>query len=87
MTDSRHYAHLSAAGALRWSPGTFSKAGGELSRIHGTHERIRIADFACGLVTYEELLQKFGGYGGYAASSSPGQQQQHQQQQQQQKEL
>jgi hypothetical protein len=93
MTDSRHYAHVSPAGALRWSPGTFSKAGGELNRIHGTNERIRIADFACGLLTYEELLRKFGDYveeaagegshlegAGEGASSSPRQQQQQQQQ-------
>jgi hypothetical protein len=92
MTDSRHYAHLSPAGALRWSPGTFSKAGGELNRIHGTNERIRIADFACGLLTYEELLRKFCSYveeaagmghhlegAGEAASNSPGKQQKQQQ--------
>jgi hypothetical protein len=98
MTDSRHYAHLSPAGALRWSPGTFSKAGGELNRIHGTNERIRIADFACGLLTYEELLRKFGSYGGAAgeghhlegageASSSRAQQQRQQVQPPQQEEL
>ncbi|KAF6250170.1 hypothetical protein COO60DRAFT_1647466 [Scenedesmus sp. NREL 46B-D3] len=72
MTDSRHYAHLSPNGALRWTPGTFSKAGGELNRIHGTNERILTRDFACGLLTSQQGQQ---------------QQQQQQQLQQQQQEL
>lgn len=71
MTDSRHYAHLSPNGALRWTPTKFSKAGGELSTIHGVNERIPLSDYACGLKTYQSLLQQFGDYVG-----SKGQQQQ-----------
>uniref|UniRef100_A0A383VVP7 Uncharacterized protein n=1 Tax=Tetradesmus obliquus TaxID=3088 RepID=A0A383VVP7_TETOB len=86
MTDSRHYARLSPNGALRWSPGTFGTAGGELNRIHGTNERMRIADFACGLLTYEALLRSFGSFGAEAvqrAGEAAGRRPLHQQQQQQ----
>lgn len=60
MTDSRHFARLRPKGALRWTPGTFTKDGQELAGIHGVNERTSIREFVCGLVTYRELLRRFG---------------------------
>jgi hypothetical protein len=47
MTDSRHYAHLSGNGALRWTPGTFSKAGGKLNRIQTSAFALQILHAGC----------------------------------------
>ncbi|GAX73214.1 hypothetical protein CEUSTIGMA_g667.t1 [Chlamydomonas eustigma] len=56
-TDSRHYAHLSEHGVLRFCPLTFSKSKGDLGRVHGTNERVSIHDFYKGLCTYQRIIQ------------------------------
>lgn len=59
MTDSRHFLRLSRHGALRFTPWSAWRA--DYARLHGTDERISVADFARGLQAYTAALEGFGG--------------------------
>lgn len=60
-TDSKHYAHLSLHGVLRFVPYSMNKTAGELGLIHATNERVRVADYPRAVCTYARALQLFGG--------------------------
>ena len=56
-TDSKHYSDLSVHGVLRFVPYMVNKRAGDLGRIHGTNERVRVADYLKGICTYRRLLE------------------------------
>ncbi len=60
ITDSRHYAHLSEHGTLRFCPFTLDKRNGDLARLHGTNERVSVEDYSKGICTYARMLQLLG---------------------------
>ena len=55
-TDSRHFVRLAEGGVYRFSPFTFTPD--DLGRIHGTGERIRVADAPRALAFYEGLIRR-----------------------------
>jgi len=57
-TDSRYFTPI-ADGVYRFAP--FSVAGEELSRIHGTGERVRLSDAARAVAFYRRLIVRAGG--------------------------
>jgi carboxypeptidase PM20D1 len=61
-TDSKHYAPLSAHGALRFVP--LAMGAKDLARVHGTNERTRVADYERAICIYRRTLQLFGDLGG-----------------------
>lgn len=62
MTDSRAYAHLSDAGVLRFSPRGQSHVA-DADRMHGTDERLSVADYRGSLCTTRRLMHLLGGFG------------------------
>jgi carboxypeptidase PM20D1 len=56
-TDSKFYAHLSEHGVLRFVPYRINNQDGDLSRIHGTNERVRVEDYLRGICTYRRMMQ------------------------------
>jgi acetylornithine deacetylase/succinyl-diaminopimelate desuccinylase-like protein len=62
VTDSRHFLPLCPNGALRFTPYTARRAAphSDYKRLHGVDERVRIRDFACGLLTYRAAVKGFG---------------------------
>lgn len=63
MTDSHHYARLSAHGALRFIPNAYSRAR-DVRRVHGTDERMRMSHLRAALCTTRRALQLFGEHAG-----------------------
>jgi acetylornithine deacetylase/succinyl-diaminopimelate desuccinylase-like protein len=61
-TDGRHYQRVARA-VLRFAPVTLHKA--DIARIHGTDERLGIADYMRAIAFYERLI------GDQAAISAP----------------
>ena len=57
-TDSKHYGALSAHGSLRYVPYMLSSAG-DLHMIHGTNERVGVADFGHAICVYKRLMQLY----------------------------
>jgi carboxypeptidase PM20D1 len=57
-TDSRYFTPI-ADGVYRFVP--FSMTGGDLSRVHGTGERIRLSDAARAVAFYRRLIVRAGG--------------------------
>ena len=57
-TDSRHYADLAPRGILRFSPYTLSETRGDLARIHGVNERIRVTEYLRGIQTYARIFER-----------------------------
>lgn len=60
---------LSPNGALRFTPWTARKADGDVRRLHGVDERMRLSDFACALNTYKDLIKGFGQLGAAAGGA------------------
>jgi carboxypeptidase PM20D1 len=56
-TDSKHYADLTVHGILRFSPYRLNKTAGDMARIHGTNERVAVADFARAQCTYRRVIE------------------------------
>lgn len=68
MTDSRHYAGLSANGALRFCGYAGSRA--DISRVHGTDERIALSSLRGVLCTTRAAVALLGGSGGSGRDGS-----------------
>jgi carboxypeptidase PM20D1 len=55
-TDSKHYGDLALKGVLRFVPYQVNKRAGDLDRIHGTNERVRVEDYLKGICTYRRII-------------------------------
>jgi hypothetical protein len=59
-TDSQHYQSLTQQGTFRFVPYGITQA--DLSRVHGTNERISLEAFQRALCVYKEGVRYFGNY-------------------------
>ena len=55
-TDSRHFSEIAAGAVYRFAPFTVSPS--DMGRIHGTNERIRVADAEAAVAFFDTLIRR-----------------------------
>ena len=59
-TDSKHLAHLSTSGILRFAPMILNLKAGDIGRIHGIDERIEVSTYKQAICVYKGISRRFG---------------------------
>lgn len=56
-SDSRHYLNLTANGVYRFFPLSMNMTAGDVKRVHGIDERIKVDDFLLAIKVYIRMMQ------------------------------